>query len=87
MHPSAQDQTEEYLDHLAHGRRLSTLTIQSYRRDLAMLRDFCDRHQIDGWAKWIPRMPDVSWRTPIVAELPAEVCDVIYQQRVLSIDS
>lgn len=51
MHPSAQDQTEEYLDHLAHGRRLSTLTIQSYRRDLAMLRDFCDRHQIDEWGQ------------------------------------
>lgn len=51
MHSSALHQLAEYLDHLAHGRRLSSHTIQSYRRDLAKLTVFCDRHQINYWGQ------------------------------------
>nr|VFJ64274.1 MAG: integrase/recombinase XerC [Candidatus Kentron sp. FW] len=48
-----QDQPEDlidaFLDHLATERRLSSLTIKAYRRDLECLLVFCREHDIDSW--------------------------------------
>ena len=40
---------ERYLTHLARERRLSELTIEHYRRDLELLREFCDEQQMTAW--------------------------------------
>jgi len=51
MHTSALDQLADYLNYLARGRRFSPHTIQSYRRDLVRLNEFCDRHSIQNWGE------------------------------------
>jgi integrase/recombinase XerC len=51
MHTSALDQIADYLNYLTQGRRLSPHTIQSYRRDLVKLGEFCDAHLIQNWGE------------------------------------
>lgn len=51
MHTSAIDQIADYLNYLARGRRLSPHTIQSYQRDLARLKQFCDVHLVQNWGE------------------------------------
>lgn len=41
---------EQFGSYLVNERRVSPLTLLSYRRDLAHLRDFCRRRGIDDWA-------------------------------------
>lgn len=41
---------DKFLRHLEYERRLSPLTCRHYRRDLSALADYCERHDIDGWA-------------------------------------
>ena len=40
---------ERFLNHLRHERRLSEQTVRAYRRDLANLREYCDRQGIVDW--------------------------------------
>lgn len=56
MHTSALDQIADYLNYLAQGRRLSPRTIQSYQRDLARLKQFCDHHLVQSWGELDPAM-------------------------------
>ena len=41
--------TERFLAYLADERRLASLTIASYRRDLAKVMQYCAAHHIDAW--------------------------------------
>ncbi len=43
--------TERFLANLADERRLASLTIASYRRDLAKVMQYCAAHHIDAWAQ------------------------------------
>ncbi|MBA3563224.1 MAG: tyrosine recombinase XerC [Gammaproteobacteria bacterium] len=42
---------ERFFAHLQGERRLSPHTVNAYRRDLAVLGEFCARQEIDGWAR------------------------------------
>jgi len=54
MQTSALGQIADYLEYLAIGRRFSDHTIDSYKRDLARLRVFCDRNLIKDWDQMDP---------------------------------
>ena len=49
MHAGAHQQTELFLQYLHSERRASAHTVNSYRRDLAGLRGFCDQHKLRLW--------------------------------------
>jgi integrase/recombinase XerC len=49
MNPSATAWTESFFTHLRSERRLSPHTESSYRRDLAALERYCDRHDLADW--------------------------------------
>ncbi|HHJ13420.1 MAG TPA: tyrosine recombinase XerC [Gammaproteobacteria bacterium] len=49
MHPRALEALERYLDWLREQRQLSPHTLDGYRRDLAALAHWCDRHDVPGW--------------------------------------
>lgn len=51
MHADEWQKAERFLHHLAFERRLSQHTVKGYRRDLACLAQFCDRHGIGGWSE------------------------------------
>ncbi|WP_297813961.1 tyrosine recombinase XerC [uncultured Methylophaga sp.] len=50
MADTLQPWVDDYLDYLAHQRRLSAHTINNYRRDLKQICDYCQRNEIDTWA-------------------------------------
>ncbi|MEL6301636.1 MAG: tyrosine recombinase XerC [Pseudomonadota bacterium] len=49
MNESARQWIERFATHLSHERRLSPLTVKHYRRDLALLVVWCDRHDVSDW--------------------------------------
>jgi len=51
MDPAQWQTVERYLEHLKLERRLSDHTARSYRRDLACLADFCDKHEISRFTE------------------------------------
>lgn len=51
MDPAQWQTVERYLEHLKLERRLSDHTARSYRRDLACLADFCDKHEISSFTE------------------------------------
>lgn len=51
MTPAALACLERFDGHLAHERRLATLTRQHYRRDLNALTAWCDQHGVDDWTQ------------------------------------
>jgi len=58
VHADERQLTEDFLQHLRLERRLSPHTINSYRRDLVCLTDFCEREGIDDW----PSLRDMHLR-------------------------
>jgi integrase/recombinase XerC len=46
---SAIDWIDKFIRHLEFERRLSPLTCKHYRRDLAALTAYCDKHGVDNW--------------------------------------
>lgn len=51
MDPAQWQTVERYLEHLKLERRLSDHTARSYRRDLACLAEFCDKHGISSFTE------------------------------------
>ncbi|MBE0510157.1 MAG: tyrosine recombinase XerC [Chromatiales bacterium] len=51
MDLAAQQQLQEYLQHLRLQRRLSTHTVSNYRRDLQQLQTWCDSQGLQLWAE------------------------------------
>ncbi|MFU8838344.1 MAG: tyrosine recombinase XerC [Thiohalomonadaceae bacterium] len=51
MDLAAQQQLQEYLQHLRLQRRLSTHTVSNYRRDLQQLQTWCDSQGLQHWAE------------------------------------
>lgn len=51
MEEEQQAWIQRFLTHLQYERGLSGQTIVSYRRDLAKVAAFCDRHGIQGWGE------------------------------------
>lgn len=49
MNASAGQWLERFIHHLQHERRLSPLTCENYRRDLASLSLHCDQEGVDQW--------------------------------------
>ena len=49
MSPSALALLPRFLTHLSSERRLSPHTDSSYRRDLQLFVDFCERNHIEEW--------------------------------------
>ena len=47
MHTLA-DSIQRYLDHITRQRMLSANTVAGYRRDLHLLQQFCEQHQLSG---------------------------------------
>ena len=41
---------DQYLYHLQHERRLSPHTVTNYRRDLAVLTKFCNKHDVERFS-------------------------------------
>ncbi|MEW5757588.1 MAG: tyrosine recombinase XerC [Pseudomonadota bacterium] len=49
MDAAEREWIERFLDHLAHERRMSPLTVKHYRRDLEQLARFCDERTLSHW--------------------------------------
>ena len=49
MNSQAGDQLQAFLDHLSHQRRLSSHTLDAYRRDLERLLAFCGQVDVQAW--------------------------------------
>ncbi len=49
MSHGAQEWVARYLAVLQVQQRVSTHTLDAYRRDLRQLAEYCDRHQLDSW--------------------------------------
>lgn len=54
MNEDALTQIDSFLDYLQVEKRLSSHTVESYRFDLARLRDFCEKTHIAEWHALVP---------------------------------
>ncbi|MCF6322883.1 MAG: tyrosine recombinase XerC [Gammaproteobacteria bacterium] len=81
-HPKAYplfDGGEAFFDYLKNERRLSPLTLESYRRDLQKVVCYCHEQDIDGW-QWL----DVHHVRAVVAQLHRRGLGGRSLQRLLS---
>jgi len=70
---------EAFFDYLQNERRLSSLTLQSYRRDLQKVMRYCQEQNIDGWQRL-----DVHHVRGLVAQLHRRGLGGRSLQRLLS---
>ncbi len=70
---------EAFFDYLRNERRLSSLTLQNYRRDLQKVMSYCQEQKIDGWQRL-----DVHHVRGLVAQLHRRGLGGRSLQRLLS---
>ena len=76
---STEEGIEKFLDHLRYERRLASLTLENYRRDLAKASTYCSQHNVDSWIQ-----VDVHHVRSFVAEQHRKGLNGRSIQRVLS---